>query len=131
MAHEFKHPNHYRKINMTIDKKLEGKSDLSEKNELLKLASESGAEEFELDLSTGLLKEFEEAVKENPKLKFKDFLSSRRQKLNDGGVTGDSLAEDYGDLIDSWVRKIDLASPSESLTEYINRIRKSESKSSE
>lgn len=129
MAHEFKHPNHYRKINMTIDKKLEGKSDLSEKDELLKLASETGAEEFELDLSTGLLKEFEEAVKENPKLKFKDFLSSRRQKLNDGGVTGDSLAEDYGDLIDSWVRKIDLASPSESLTEYINRIRKSESKS--
>ena len=129
MAHEFKHPKHYRKINMTIDKKLEGKSDLSEKDELLKLASESGAEEFELDLSTGLLKEFEEAVKDNPKLKFKDFLSSRRQKLNDGGVTGDSLAEDYGDLIDSWVRKIDLASPSESLTEYINRIRKSESKS--
>ena len=129
MAHEFKHPKHYRKINMTIDKKLEGKSDLSEKDELLKLASETGAEEFELDLSTGLLKEFEEAVKENPKLKFKDFLSSRRQKLNDGGVTGDSLAEDYGDLIDSWVRKIDLASPSESLTEYINRIRKSESKS--
>lgn len=129
MAHEFKHPKHYRKINMTIDKKLEGKSDLSEKDELLKLASETGAEEFELDLSTGLLKEFEEAVKDNPKLKFKDFLSSRRQKLNDGGVTGDSLAEDYGDLIDSWVRKIDLASPSESLTEYINRIRKSESKS--
>ena len=129
MAHEFKHPNHYRKLNMTIDKKLEGKSDLSEKNELLKLASETGEEEFELDLSTGLLKEFEEAVKDNPKLKFKDFLSSRRQKLNDGGVTGDSLAEDYGDLIDSWVRKIDLASPSESLTEYINRIRKSESKS--
>ena len=131
MAHEFKHPNHYRKINMTIDKKLEGKSDLSEKDELLKLASETGAEEFELDLSTGLLKEFEEAVKDNPKLKFKDFLSSRRQKLNDGGVTGDTLAENYGDLIDSWVRKIDLASPSESLTEYINRIRKSESKSSE
>ena len=131
MAHEFKHPKHYRKINMTIDKKLEGKSDLSEKDELLKLASETGAEEFELDLSTGLLKEFEEAVKENPKLKFKDFLSSRRQKLNDGGVTGDTLAENYGDLIDSWVRKIDLASPSESLTEYINRIRKSESKSSE
>ena len=131
MAHEFKHPNHYRKINMTIDKKLEGKSDLSEKSELLKLASESGAEEFELDLNTGLLKEFEEALKDNPKLKFKDFMSSRRQKLNDGGVTGDTLAENYGDLIDSWVRKIDLASPSESLTEYINRIRKSESKSSE
>ena len=114
---------------MSISKRLEGKGDLSEREGIMKLASETGAEEFELDLSTGLLKEFEEAVKNNPKLKFKDFLSSRRQKLNDGGVTGDSLAEDYGDLIDSWVRKIDLASPSESLTEYINRIRKSESKS--
>jgi len=99
--------------------------------ERLKLASESGEEEFELDLSTGLLKEFEEALKDNTGLKFKDFLSSRRQNLNSGGVTGDTLTENYGDLIDSWVRKIDLASPDESLTEYINRIRKSESKSSE
>ena len=116
---------------MAISKRLEGRSDGSVKEKLIKLASETGAEEFELDLSTGLLKEFEEAVKENPKLKFKDFLSSRRQSLNCKGVTGDTLAEDYGDLIDSWVRKIDLADPSESLTEYINRIRKSESKSSE
>ena len=116
---------------MAISKRLEGKGDLSEKDNLLKLASETGAEEFELDLSTGLLKEFEEAVKENPGLKFRDFLSSRRQNLDAGGVTGNTLAENYGDLIDAWVRKIDLASPDEKLTDYINRVRRSEAKAAE
>ena len=126
MAHEFKHPQYYRKLNMSISKRLEGKGNLEEKEKLMKLASETGSEEFELDLSTGLLKEFEEAVKDNPKLKFKDWLNSRRKSYGEGGVTGDSLAEGYGDLIDAWVRKIDLADPSETLTEYINRVRKSE-----
>jgi len=112
---------------MTIGKRLLGRENLEEKEKLMKLASETGAEEFELDLSTGLLKEFEEAVKDNPKLKFKDFMSSKRQKLNSGGVTGDTLAENYGDLIDSWVRKIDVME-GESLTDYINRIRASEKK---
>ena len=116
---------------MTIGKRLLGRENLEEKEKLMKLASETGAEEFELDLSTGLLKEFEDAVKDNPKLKFKDFMSSKRQKLNSGGVTGDTLAEEYGDLIDSWVRKIDLASPDQSLTDYINMIRKREAKASE
>ena len=113
-----------------VTKRLEGKGDLSEREGIMKLASESGAEEFELDLSTGLLKEFEEAVKKKPDLTFKEFLSSRRQKLNSGGVTGDTLAEDYGDLIDSWVRKIDVLE-NESLTEYINRIKAAEKKGSE
>jgi len=112
---------------MTIGKRLLGRENLEEKEKLMKLASETGAEEFELDLSTGLLKEFEDAVKDNPKLKFKDFMSSKRQKLNSGGVTGDTLAENYGDLIDSWVRKIDVME-GESLTDYINRIRASEKK---
>ena len=116
---------------MAIEKRLEGRSDLSTKDKLMQLASETGAEEFELDLKTGLLKEFEEALKDNPKLKFKDFMSSKRQKLNSGGVTGDTLAEEYGDLIDSWVRKIDLASPDQCLTDYINMIRKREAKASE
>ena len=57
--------------------------------------------------------------------------STERKKLKDGGVTGDTLVEGYGDLIDAWVRKIDLADPDESLTEYINRVRKSEAKSNE
>ena len=69
MAHEFKHPKYYRRKNMSISKRLEGRSDGSEKEKLMKLASETGDEEFILDLSTGLLKEFEEAVKQNPKLK--------------------------------------------------------------
>ena len=69
---------------MSISKRLEGRSDGSEKEKLMKLASETGEEEFILDLSTGLLKEFEEAVKQNPKLKFKDWYSSRRKSYVDG-----------------------------------------------
>ena len=130
MAHEFKHPNHYRKINMTISKRLQGRGDLKEKKEIMKLASETGDEEFILDLSTGLLKEFEEAVKQNPDLKFKDWLSSRRKSYGEGGVTGDLLAEGYGDLIDAWVKKIDVGE-NESLTEYINRIIAAERKANE
>ena len=45
-----------------IGQKLEGRGDLAEKEKLLKLAAETGPEEFELDLSTGLLKEFEEEI---------------------------------------------------------------------
>ena len=116
---------------MSISKRLEGRSDGSEKEKLMKLASETGDEEFILDLSTGLLKEFEEAVKQNPKLKFKDWYSSRRKSYGEGGVTGDTLAEGYGDLIDAWVKKIDLDSPDQSLTDYINMIRKREAKASE
>jgi len=113
-----------------VDKSLPAKGDLSEKEKLIKLASETPAEEFELDLSTGLLKEFEEAVKKNPKLKFRDWYSNRRQSLEAGGVTGDTLAEDYGDLIDAWVRKIDVQE-NESLTSYINRVKAAESKSND
>jgi len=113
-----------------VEKVLPSKGDLSEKERLIKLASETPAEEFELDLSTGLLKEFEEAVKKNPKLKFRDWYSSRRQSLKAGGVTGDTLAEDFGDLIDAWVRKIDVQE-NESLTSYINRVKAAESRSND
>ena len=113
-----------------VEKSLPAKGDLSEKEKLIKLASETPTEEFELDLSTGLLKEFEEAVKENPKLKFRDWYSNRRQSLEAGGVTGDTLAEDYGDLNDARVRKIDVPE-NESLTSYINRVKAAESKSND
>ena len=113
-----------------VEKSLPAKGDLSEKEKLIKLASETPAEEFELDLSTGLLKEFEEAVKKNPKLKFRDWYGNRRQSLEAGGVTGDTLAEEYGDLIDAWVRKIDVHE-NESLTSYINRAKAAESKSND
>ena len=113
-----------------VEKSLPAKGDLSEKEKLIKLASETPTEEFELDLSTGLLKEFEEAVKKNPKLKFRDWYKNRRQSLEAGGVTGDTLAEEYGDLIDAWVRKIDVQE-NESLTSYINRVKAAESKSND
>jgi len=53
----------------------------------------------------------------------------RSIKLKDGGsaVTGNSSIEKYGDLIDAWVRKIDVMED-ESLTDYINRIRAAEKK---
>lgn len=113
-----------------VEKSLPAKGDLSEKEKLINLASETPAEEFELDLSTGLLKEFEEAVKKNPKLKFRDWYKNRRQLLEAGGVTGGTLAEEYGDLIDAWVRKIDVHE-NESLTSYINRVKAAESKSND
>ena len=131
MSFNFKHPSRYKKTNINIDKAIVYPERELDKKGIMELASETGEEEFELDLTTGLLEEFKEALEENPGLKFKDFLSSRRQNLNAGGVTGDTLAENYADLIDSWVRKIDLASPDESLTEYINRVRKSEAKAAE
>jgi len=119
-----------RKSKNNIDKALESRGDLSEKENLKKLASESATDEFILDLSTGLLKEFEKALKQNPKLKFKTWYRSRRQKLSHGGVTGDTLAEDYGELIDAWVRKIDVMED-ESLTDYINRIKAAERKAND
>ena len=98
----------------------------------VKVASESAAEEAELELQQ-LLQQFEEWKKEN-KGGFKDFLKSkdtapvRSIKLKDGGgVTGNSSIEKYGDLIDAWVRKIDVLE-NESLTDYINRIRAAEKK---
>tara|TARA_R110000824_G_scaffold133001_1_gene295641 strand:- start:139 stop:540 length:402 start_codon:yes stop_codon:yes gene_type:complete len=133
MAHEFKHPEYYRKTKTmakydNIDKEIYSAPTTKER---IKKASESGTDEFILDLSTGLLKEFEKALKQNPKLKFNDWYRSRRQKLSDGGVTGDTLAEDYGELIDAWVRKIDLDYPDQSLTEYINKVKAAERKAND
>ena len=117
---------------MPITKPMPGKGDLSEKEYLKKLenmvASESDEEEFILDLDTGLLQEFYEALKENPSLKFKDWYdNTQRKELKSGGVTGDSLAEDYGELIDAYFRKIDVKE-NETLTDYINRIKAAERK---
>jgi len=98
----------------------------------IKIASEP--DEFEVIELPILLQGFEEALKEDPDLTFKEYYygeKSKRKKLKDGGVTGDTLVEGYGDLIDAWVRKIDLADPEESLTEYINRVRRSEAKAND
>ena len=106
------------------------KEDIKESRK--KLASEP--DEFEVIELPILLQQFEKELEKNPDLTFKEFYYDKRTErtpLKDGGVTGDTLVEGYGDLIDAWVKKIDLADPEESLTEYINRVRKSEEKSNE
>ena len=106
------------------------KEDIKESRK--QLASEP--DEFEVIELPILLQQYEKELEKNPDLKFRDFYygkKTERKELKDGGVTGDTLVEGYGDLIDAWVRKIDLADPDESLTEYINRVRKSEAKSNE
>jgi|TARA_R110000803_G_scaffold170913_2_gene233861 hypothetical protein len=88
--------------------------------QFIKLASEP--DEFEVIELPILLKEFDEWKKEN-KGTFRDFLEEKpRQKLSNGGI-----AEDYADLIDAYERGIDVMN-GESLTQYINRIRKAEKK---
>jgi hypothetical protein len=101
-----------------IDKKMPGggaDQPTLDLNKFIEMASETGAEEFELDLQTGLLKEFEEWKKNNSG-RFRDFLNTRRTKLSNGGEV-----EQYADIIDSYVRKIDVLE-GETLTQYINRV---------
>ena len=77
-----------------------------------------------------LLKEFEDWSKNN-RGSFNDFLNSKDEspvrsiKLKNGGS-----AEDYADLIDAYIKKIDVLE-NESLTEYINRVKAAEAKNNE
>ena len=114
---------------MTISKPIEKAPTVKED---LLMASETAAEEAQLELDQ-LLQQFEKWSETNTG-GWKDFLKDtkedfkpKRIKLGSGGVTGDTLAEDYGDLIDAWVKKIDVLE-NESLTDYINRVSKSEAK---
>ena len=105
---------------MTIDKPVYNAPTTKES---LKLASESGIEEFELELP-GLIKGFEEWRKDNPGGSFRDFLDDvpepRRVKLEAGGDV-----EKYADLIDAFEKGIDVM-PGDDLTSYIRRIRQAE-----
>jgi len=77
MSFNFKHPSRYKKTNINIDKAIVYPERELDKKGIMELASETREGEFELDLTTGLLEEFKEALEENPGLKFKDFLSSK------------------------------------------------------
>ena len=105
---------------MTIDKPIH--SALTTRDRL-KLASESGVEEFELELPS-LIKGFEEWRKDNPGGSWNDFLdevpSPRRAKMEAGGDV-----EKYADLIDAFEKGIDVM-PGEDLTKYIRRVRLAE-----
>jgi hypothetical protein len=108
---------------MTIDKSLY-EVPSGKKNKKLLFASESGAEEAELDLQQ-LLKEFE-IWKEDNKGGWRDFLKSNKnlkvQKLKDGGTVNDNS---YAQLIDDYldnIEVIEIDGVKESLTHYIKRM---------
>jgi len=105
---------------MTVDKPIHNALTTKDR---LKLASESGIEEFELELP-GLIKGFEEWRKDNPGGSWRDFLDEvptpRRAKLEAGGDV-----EKYADLIDAFEKGIDVM-PGDDLTSYIRRIRLAE-----
>jgi len=120
MSFEFKHPIKYKKGNNNIDKAISYPKRELDKKGIMKLASESAAEEFELDLTTGLLEEFEKARELNPSLTFRDFLKATRQKFDAGGEV-----ESLADLYDAYEKGIDVM-PGEDITLYIKRIRAAE-----
>tara|TARA_B100000780_G_C20742480_1_gene294977 strand:+ start:73 stop:402 length:330 start_codon:yes stop_codon:yes gene_type:complete len=109
LAHEFKHPKYYRKITMPIEKPL--------------YASEP--DEFEVIDLPSLLEGFSEWEKENPGGTFKQYIDEKPVKLSGGGSV-----EKYGDLIDAYIKKIDVIE-GETLTEYVSRIREAEKKANE
>ena len=86
-------------------------------------------EKIEADVFEDLTRELQLMYEKEKKSgqSFSDWLKSKpidelkRIKLSNGG----SVSEKYGDLIDAYEKKIDVM-PGESLTDYINRIRKAE-----
>ena len=112
-----------------IDKIMPSKSDLSEKEKLIKLADKDKIKADTLDSLFETLKEKFKKEKK-PGENFDSWLRRTprdeliRINLKSGGDT-----EKYADLIDAYVKKIDVLQ-GESLTEYINRIRAAEKKKS-
>ena len=94
-----------------IEKEMPGKGDLSEKEQLIKLASESAAEEKELSDFMDMKFEMalEKYLKENPGKTEEDFINSiRRIKLESGGKVIDFAK--YRKSKDPKVKELDLAS---------------------
>ena len=108
---------------MTIDKSLY-ELPKAKKNKKILLASETSAEEAELDLQQ-LLKEFE-IWKEDNKGGWRDFLKSNKNpkvvKLSNGGSVNENS---YEQLIDDYlddIEVIEIDGVKESLTDYIKRM---------
>ena len=104
-----------------IEKKLAPKGDGSEKRKLLKLASEDGASEFQLELGT-LYDEYKDSDFDGS---FDEYLKSKNDdvrviKLSEGGDV-ESVAE----LYDAYEKGIDVL-PGESVSQYIKRIKMQE-----
>ena len=116
-----------------IDKILPSQSDLSEKEKLIKLASETGTDEFEVIELPSLIAAFEEWKKSNSGT-FKDFLKdnpNKRKKLQLGGRV--RLAEgssgkgesSFEQLADDWldgIRVIYIDGVKEEFSDYVKRM---------
>jgi len=121
---EFKRPSKYKKTNINVDKAIIYPERELDKKGIIDLASETGEEEFNLDLSTGLLEAFELWKKDN-KGTFGDFLKDNRQSYAAGGEV-----ESLADLFDAYKKGIDVM-PGEDISQYIKRIRAAEKAASQ
>tara|TARA_R100000951_G_scaffold76332_1_gene64417 strand:- start:720 stop:1109 length:390 start_codon:yes stop_codon:yes gene_type:complete len=95
----------------SIEKEMPGKGDLSEKEQLIKLASESAAEEKELSDFMDMKFEMalEKYLKENPGKTEEDYINAiRRISLESGGKVVD--LNKYRKEKDVKIKELDLAS---------------------
>ena len=112
-----------------IEKKRSGGGKDTPRLDMTQFIKLADAEKIESDVMNDLLEAIQEKFEEQrkPGESFDSWLKRtpkselKRIELSNGG----SVGEKYGDLIDAYEKKIDVM-PGESLTEYIDRIRKAE-----
>ena len=116
------------KIN-NIEKRMSGGGAETSPLDMKQFIKLANMEKIEADVLDDLTRELQNLYEKEKKSgqSFSDWLKSKpidelkRIELSNGG----SAEEKYGDLIDAYEKKIDVM-PGESLTDYINRIRKME-----
>ena len=112
-----------------IEKKMSGGGKDTPRLDMTQFIKLADMEKIEADVLEDLTRELQNMYEKEKKSgqSFSDWLKSKpieelkRIELSNGG----SAEEKYGDLIDAYEKKIDVM-PGESLTDYINRIRKME-----
>ena len=107
----FNHPSKYKKTNINVDKQMPSKGDLSEKDILLKLASETVAEEQGMSDFMDMKYEMalEKFLENNPNKTEDDFKDAiRRIPMETGGKVIDFAK--YAKADDSKIKELDLAS---------------------
>ena len=107
----FNHPSKYKKTSINVDKQMPSKGDLSEKDILLKLASETAAEEQGMSDFMDMKYEMalEKFLENNPNKTEDDFKDAiRRIPMETGGKVIDFAK--YAKADDSKIKELDLAS---------------------
>ena len=110
MAFEFRHPSKHKKTTINVDKQMPSKGDLSEKNILLKLASETAAEEQSMSDFMDMKYEIalEKFLENNPGKTEDDFIEIFRIPMESGGKVIDFAK--YAKSKDPKIKGISLAS---------------------